>query len=92
MRAGQVGQDAAALGVFFQIAPDHEQGGANAMSGEQVSQAGQTPAQDNMPNLVRRPAGQPMNAEVALDGSRSTETETMGSADTRISYQSTGPW
>jgi len=65
--AGQVSQNAAALSVFFQVAPNHEQGRADAVSGEQVGQSGQTPTQDHMPDLVRRAAGQRMNAEVALD-------------------------
>ena len=54
---GESSQDAAALSVFFKVAPNHKQGGADAVLGEKVSQAGQTPAQNDMPNLVRWAAG-----------------------------------
>ena len=65
--ASQIGQYLAPLGVFFKVAPDYEECGANAVAGKQVGQPGQTAAQDNMPDLVRRAAGQRVDAEIALD-------------------------
>jgi hypothetical protein len=51
--AGQLDQEALALGVLLEVAPHHEPGGRHAVAGEQLGQAGEAAAQDSVAGFGR---------------------------------------